>query len=99
MAMKIKDGNGNEIDNMIRLLTTDACPKCPIAKEMMDLAKLEYIPLTGDEAIEEATRYGITTVPTIIDDYDQIYCGINEIQRFINKKIKTKQGPDGAIVK
>jgi len=83
---------------VVKLLTTSACPKCPTAKEMLDVSKIEYKSLTDDDAIVEAQRLNIMMVPTVVDEYDQIYIGINEIQRFITIRLKKIKTPDGEIL-
>lgn len=85
-----------------KLLSTTDCPKCPAAKDMLDVHKVEYEYLLDDEAIEVAQSVGVMTVPTVVDytneDNPAVYNGINEIQRFMDAYLKRTRGPGGEIL-
>ena len=85
-----------------KLLSTTDCPKCPVAKDMLDSVKMEYECLMDDDAIAVAQEVGVMTVPTLIDytieDKPVIYNGINEIQRFVDGYLKRTRTPDGEIL-
>ena len=82
----------------IKLLTTTACPKCPIVKEMLDSAKLVYSTLVDEDAIRLAKELNISTVPTVISESGKIFTGINEIQHFIDEKFKEMRDSEGNII-
>ena len=69
------------------LFTTETCPKCPEAKNILkDEKNLRFV--NANDSMDEALKYGIRSVPSLVvvkrDDKFEIYSGINEIYNFLS---------------
>ncbi len=69
------------------LFTTETCPKCPEAKNILkNEENLRFI--NASESLDEAIKYGVRSVPSlvVVDKNNQfkIYAGINEIYNFLS---------------
>lgn len=74
------------------LFTTSTCPKCPIAKRLLDDAKVPYTLVVADKEPEKAKAYGIRQAPTLVcntKDGEKItVSGLSEIKEFIQNLSK-----------
>lgn len=74
------------------LFTTSTCPKCPIAKRLLDDAKVPYTLVVADKEPEKAKAYGIHQAPTLVcntKDGEKItVSGLSEIKEFIQNLSK-----------
>lgn len=68
------------------LFTTDTCPRCPEAKEMLK-EELGLQIVDAKEALKEAEKYGIRSVPALViigdDNKFKIYSGIQGISDYL----------------
>ena len=72
---------------LIKLLTSPTCPYCPKARQVVkklaekrkDVVVLE-LPVTTDEGMREALRFGIKSVPAIIIDDEHVMIGVPSIE-------------------
>lgn len=71
------------------LFTTSTCPKCPIAKKILENAKIPYTLVVADKEPEKAKEYGIRQAPTLIcktiDGEKVTVSGLSEIKDFIHR--------------
>ena len=65
---------------MVKIYTTDTCPKCKILKEKMDLKGIEYTEVHNNDALIEK---GIFTVPVL--EVDGKMMNMKEANDWINK--------------
>lgn len=51
-----------------KLFTTRMCPKCPAVKEFMQTVELKgkFIDASTPEGLEEARKYSLSVVPTVL---------------------------------
>lgn len=97
-AQKVVDtNNSNEVieetfitedglNKGIYLVTTKTCSRCPIAKEKLADAGINYNELSVEENIDLVNQYQIRQAPTLIDVQDgktKIYGNIVDIDKFI----------------
>ena len=80
-----KEVFSNLVDKI--LFTTETCPKCPEAKNILkDEKNLRFV--NANDSMDEALKYGIRSVPSLVvvkrDDKFEIYSGINEIYNFLS---------------
>lgn len=69
------------------LFTTETCPKCPEAKNILkDEENLRFI--NANDSMDEAIKYGIRSVPSLVvvekNKKFKIYSGIDEIYNFLS---------------
>ncbi len=76
-----------------KLFTTPTCPACPMVKEFMQEIDIEgmHINAASPEGAEEAAKYEIKSVPTVIflhenDEVAAIAKSINEIKRCLDER-------------
>ena len=80
-----KEVFSNLVDKI--LFTTETCPKCPEAKNILkDEKNLRFV--NANDSMDEALKYGIRSVPSLVvvetDNKYKIYSGINEIYNFLS---------------
>ncbi len=79
-----------------KLFFTPMCPKCPAIKEFMkgmDI-KGEFVDAASSEGLEQARKYEVVSVPTILffDDKDEIVSkahDLEEVKRVVENKSLT----------
>ena len=69
------------------LFTTETCPKCPEAKNMLkDEENITFI--NASDNIEHALKYDIRSVPSLVivneDNKHKVYSGLSEIYKFLS---------------
>jgi len=68
------------------LFTTKTCPNCPVAKQMLDEAKVDYRAVYADEEPTLAAQYNICSVPALVAvDGSETYVGIGTIKGFCSR--------------
>lgn len=75
------------MQNVIKLLTSQTCPYCPQAREVLkkltkerkDVVVLE-LSVNTDEGMKEALKYGIRGVPSIIINDRYVISGVPRIE-------------------
>ena len=79
-----------------KLFFTPMCPKCPAIKEFMKGVKIkgEEIDATAPEGLEQAKKYEVVSVPTVIffDEKDEIVStahDLEEVKRVVENKSLT----------
>jgi len=69
------------------LFTTETCPKCPQAKDMLKNEK-DMIFINANQNMDEAIKYGIRSVPSLVvidaNKNFKVYTGINGISEFLS---------------
>jgi glutaredoxin-related protein len=85
------------VSNMkYKLFFTPMCPKCPAIKEFMKGLDIEgeFVDATTPEGLEQARKYEIISVPTILffDDKNEIVSkahDLEEVKRVVENKSLT----------
>ena len=76
----------------IMLFTTNTCGYCGPAKELLSKANIPNIDyINASENLALAKEYGIRSVPSLVVskcDGNQVYLGLDEIQKFIETMSK-----------
>ncbi len=67
----------------VYLVTTTNCPKCKMAKEVLDKNGKEYIVLDAAEHADFCRRYAITTAPTMIVVKDGVAEKLDDVSAII----------------
>lgn len=62
----------------ITLFTSDTCAYCPIVKNQLKSKGIEYSHVNVDDSPELASEHGIMSVPSIVDENNQVYRGLQE---------------------
>lgn len=69
------------------LFTTPTCPNCPIAKNELDCAGIEYEAINANENIDLVEQYGIMQAPTLVvfeDNTIKKYVGVGRIKKYLD---------------
>lgn len=70
----------------VYLFTTTRCPNCPIAKEELQAAGVNYKPVDAEANEEMSMKYGIMQVPTLVvvkDGQINKYAGVMKIKKYL----------------
>lgn len=70
----------------VYLFTTTRCPNCPIAKEELQAAGVNYKPVDAEANEDMSVKYGIMQVPTLVvvkDGQINKYAGVMKIKKFL----------------
>lgn len=66
-ACECNSNKNNELElKELLLFTTTTCPKCKMAKMMLDNAKIKYVIVDANEQHQRAKDLGIKTAPTLL---------------------------------
>lgn len=69
----------------ITLFTSTNCAYCPIAKNQLEAKNIEYSHVNIDDSPELASEHEIMSVPSIVDENNQVYRGLQECLRKIDE--------------
>ncbi|MDY4591996.1 MAG: ribonucleoside triphosphate reductase [Eubacteriales bacterium] len=70
----------------VYLFTTTRCPNCPIAKEELQAAGVNYKPVDAEANEDMSVKYGIMQVPTLVvvkDGQINKYAGVMKIKKYL----------------
>lgn len=70
----------------VYLFTTTRCPNCPIAKEELQAAGVNYKPVDAEANEDMSMKYGIMQVPTLVvvkDGQINKYAGVMKIKKYL----------------
>ena len=70
----------------VYLFTTTRCPNCPIAKEELQAAGVNYKPIDAEANEDMSMKYGIMQVPTLVvvkDGQINKYAGVMKIKKYL----------------
>ena len=73
------------INLSITLFTSSTCAYCPIVKNQLASKGVEYTEVSIDDYKELATQHNILTVPTILDENDEVFRGLQDSLKKINE--------------
>lgn len=65
------------------LVTTDRCPKCPAAKEMLKEKGIKFEVVNAHENADIVAKYRLVSVPALIKD-EEVHVGLDEISEAIS---------------
>ena len=70
---------------MIELFTGPTCPKCTIAKELLEKNNIKYteVMVNTPEAREKAIKFKIMQAPSLLIDENEVIAGLVNIQKYI----------------
>lgn len=72
------------------LFTTETCPKCPEAKNILKEEK-DVIFVNANDRMEEASKYNIRSVPSFVvvdkNENHKVYTGISGIREYLSLKL------------
>lgn len=68
----------------LTLFTSTNCAYCPIVKNQLETKGVDYHLVNVDDNPELASQLGIMSVPTIVDEEENIFTGLNKSLEKIN---------------
>ena len=64
------------------LFTTKTCPNCKIAKRVLEENNVEYKVIDAEEEVELTTKFGISSVPTLVTKDGEIITNASNITKY-----------------
>ena len=64
------------------LFTTKTCPNCKIAKRVLEENNIEYKVIDAEEEVELTTKFGISSVPTLVTKDGEIITNASNITKY-----------------